>query len=137
MAGHLQLISLASLQLSSASHTYVASVQHKFFLFQKMERLNAFAKCDFKPKITVNDLIINEWYEVVGMKKIKTAFGDTILVELTESVLFLPKRMLAVLTKSAIDDLLSGSGCLIRYIGQKKVGNNTTPANQFEFSKAH
>lgn len=100
-----------------------------------MERVNNFARCEFKPKIKPTDMVINEWYRVIGMRKTKTPFGDSIVVELTDSVLFLPKRLTAVMTKSVIDELLSEKGCLVRFIGQRQVGNNATPANQFEFSK--
>lgn len=100
-----------------------------------MDRLNSFARCDIKPQIKPAEMVLNDWYKVEAMRKIKTTFGETILVELSSTVLFLPKRLTSHLTKSVIDDLLSGTGCYIRYIGQKQINPGCSPANQFEFTK--
>ena len=100
-----------------------------------MEHINAIAKCEFKPKLSIDQMKLGEWYKVVNIKKIKTTFGDSIFVELEENVIFLPKRLVSVINRSAIEELLSAPGCYIKYIGKKAIEGTANPANSIEFTK--
>ncbi|ERL93867.1 hypothetical protein D910_11153 [Dendroctonus ponderosae] len=66
-----------------------------------------------------DEMILNKWYKVINIRKINTSFGEAVMVELEEKIIFLPKRLISVMSKSAIDDLLSNNGCFICFKSKK------------------
>lgn len=78
-----------------------------------MQLLDAILK-----KVNPSELEIGVSDRVLNIKKFKSPFGESVLVELEECVLILPKRIVQQLNKIVIDELTGGDGCCIKYIGQ-------------------
>lgn len=84
-----------------------------------LNNINASAKCEMKEKIKLNQLKLNEIYPIHNMKIIATVYGDTVLVELENNSIFLPKRMTSSIEQN-IEKFVPGKYGLI-YTGENLV----------------
>ena len=61
--------------------------------------------CNIKPFISIKHLELNKKYKVIKFEKIKGKFGPTILAELEDGKLNLPKRFVKTFDDKVIKDL--------------------------------
>lgn len=78
-----------------------------------------------KQTVSWSELPVGVALPIVGARLISGNFGDTILLELTENSVFLPKRCTAVL-QDHLDQFIPDAYSLI-YLGQKIYKQHSTP----------
>ncbi|KAJ3655769.1 hypothetical protein Zmor_014882 [Zophobas morio] len=97
-----------------------------------LNELNKIGKCETKPKLNPDELKIGEKYPICDVKKVKGKFGDCVLVELEEGVIFLPKRMADNMSDDLIESIHDDVLCLaLVYHGTKDTGKSN-PAHLYE-----
>lgn len=100
-----------------------------------LSELNRIGRCETKPKLHPDDMEIGKKYPMCDIKKIKGKFGDCVIVELDEHVVFLPKRMSDNLTDEMIETLSNEIITLaLVYLGEKDTGKSKK-AHTFEIIK--
>lgn len=99
-----------------------------------VSKINEIGQCEFPPKLSVSDLTIGKQYKIKLIKKVKTCFGECVLCEVEDGVIFLPKRLTSTLTPECIEELLCGNGSYLTYEGVKPCGQ-LNPAHKFTFKK--
>lgn len=101
----------------------------------KIQELNKNASCEFKKKLNPDiDLEVDKEYKIIEIKHVKTRFGPSVVVELLEGNVFLPKRLTESMTDECIKDLLSDNGSVLIFKGKKQCGM-VQPAFIYSFKK--
>src|SRR5436190_49366 len=69
-----------------------------------IDEVNNTCKLSFKQYEKLTNLKLNEKYKILNIEKIKFKYGDSIVVELEEFKVFLPKRVLSVMDDKTIGE---------------------------------
>lgn len=93
-------------------------------------KLAELEKFEGPEKISCKELTAAEGYPIIGAQRIKTRFGETVMVNITmpggeERVAFLPSRFVSMLTNAEIESL-SSNGYRIRSSGMTNRSINVT-----------
>lgn len=78
------------------------------------EFISNFNKLNAKQRLSVKDMIPLEEYHITGAERVTTKYGETIVLELETSILYLPKRFNS-LTDKDIDELSTGAFLISKY----------------------
>lgn len=100
-----------------------------------MDVLNRIARCGQKPILKAGELELNTRFRIHNIRRTKSLFGNSVLVELDNYAVFLPRRISDYLTEEKIDELLRDPRPLyLIYLG-KEDARNPTSAHCFEFQR--
>lgn len=86
-------------------------------------KFNKVSLLETKPNIKITDLVIDKPVPILECKLVKSRFGETVLAELEENSVFLPKRVVPLL-KDNLHEFIPGKYCLV-YQGLKNVNKPT------------
>lgn len=100
-----------------------------------IKNINQYGLCKFKQPFKRSELIVDKKLKIVDITKISSSFGESVIVELEENIIFLPKRMHNLMTEEAIKELLEGNGSYIIYKGEKDIPGKLLKALLYEFEK--
>ncbi|XP_050509867.1 uncharacterized protein LOC126886832 [Diabrotica virgifera virgifera] len=96
--------------------------------------INASCSSPNKPSCRLQDLPQEETFKIVNCKLVQTRYGQTVLVELEEKVIFLPKRATTQLRNHLVE--LSSGNYGICYKGlEAATSSSFNPSPKFEFKK--
>lgn len=96
--------------------------------------LNKIALFEEKEIVSFSALKLNHPYPIKHMERVTTDHGKTLLVELEDFRIFIPKRISNSISDDVLERLLDSQLSLI-YRGTKDV-NKPNPAALFEFVKS-
>lgn len=66
---------------------------------------NLNAVSEFKQQIKASNLVSGQLYKINKIQRVKTKYGDAVLVDLEPGVLFLPKRYCSVITEENLEEV--------------------------------
>lgn len=83
-----------------------------------LENFNRVASCTFPDKLKADDLTINHPYQILVIKKVNTEFGLSVVVEIPNGSIFLPKRLTSTVTDAMINEISSKKNFYLTYKGK-------------------
>jgi len=83
-----------------------------------------------KPVVKLQDLSLNHPHQILEAKIVRTKFGESVLLELAEKVVFLPKRATEGF-RPVVNQFNTGAYSVV-YRGQQAVPGVQNPLNNFE-----
>lgn len=78
------------------------------------ELISTFNKLNARQRLSVKDMVPLEEYLITGAERITTKYGETVVIELGTSILYLPRRFNS-LTDKEIEQLSKGSYLILKF----------------------
>lgn len=95
-----------------------------------LEKLNAECAYEDKPTVKLRDLPCGEKFRILRASVIRTKYGQSILLDLENERIFLPKRSTEAVKQNI--KYINEGGVHIRFTGVKDIGASH-PVTSFEF----